>query len=214
MLQDKLGLANDPNVPLLAVISRMDVQKGIDLAFTALKSMKNVNFQAVILGTGDPKLEEAARAIANGVPRKDQSGSALRCRACPSDLCRRGYAADAVALRTVRAGADDRDALWLCPGGARGGRIEGYGQTQHHRIYFREGASHVVDGRDQNASRHMAIRKHGRGSSALAWRKIFRGKPRQGIFEIVSIVGEIILRLLRGWVSIHRCTASDHRRSQ
>lgn len=70
MLQDKLGLANDPNIPLLAVISRMDVQKGIDLAFTALKSMKSVNFQAVILGTGDPKLEEAARALQTAFPEK------------------------------------------------------------------------------------------------------------------------------------------------
>lgn len=70
MLQDKLGLANDPDVPLLAVISRMDVQKGIDLAFTALKSMKNVNFQAIILGTGDPKLEESARALQTAFPEK------------------------------------------------------------------------------------------------------------------------------------------------
>lgn len=70
MLQEKLGLANDPNIPLLAVISRMDVQKGIDLAFTALKSMKNVNFQAVILGTGDPKLEESARALQAAFPDK------------------------------------------------------------------------------------------------------------------------------------------------
>ncbi|MDP1546446.1 MAG: glycogen/starch synthase [Anaerolineales bacterium] len=70
LLQDKLGLANDPNVPLLAVISRMDVQKGVDLAFTALKSLKNVNFQAVILGTGDPKLEAAARDLETAFPEK------------------------------------------------------------------------------------------------------------------------------------------------
>jgi starch synthase len=70
MLQDKLGLANDPNIPLLAIISRMDVQKGVDLAFTALKSMKNVNFQAVILGTGDPKLENAALQLQTAFPEK------------------------------------------------------------------------------------------------------------------------------------------------
>ncbi|MBM4427903.1 MAG: glycogen synthase [Chloroflexi bacterium] len=70
MLQDKLGLANDPNIPLLAIISRMDVQKGVDLAFTALKSMKNVNFQAVILGTGDPKLENAALELQTAFPEK------------------------------------------------------------------------------------------------------------------------------------------------
>lgn len=70
LLQEKLGLMRDPNIPLLAVISRMDVQKGVDLAFTALKNMKRINFQAVILGTGDPKLEEAARGLQTLLPDK------------------------------------------------------------------------------------------------------------------------------------------------
>ncbi|MCC7118558.1 MAG: glycogen synthase [Anaerolineales bacterium] len=65
LLQEKLGLAQEAEIPLLALISRMDVQKGIDLAFTALKSMKKLNFQAVILGAGDPKLEEAAVHLQN-----------------------------------------------------------------------------------------------------------------------------------------------------
>lgn len=70
LLQEKLGLVRDPNIPLLAIISRMDVQKGVDLAFTALKNMKRINFQAVILGTGDPKLEESARELQNLFPDK------------------------------------------------------------------------------------------------------------------------------------------------
>jgi starch synthase len=70
LLQEKLGLARDPNIPLLGIISRMDVQKGVDLAFTALKNMKRINFQAVILGTGDPKLEEAARELQTLFPEK------------------------------------------------------------------------------------------------------------------------------------------------
>ncbi|HRK90296.1 MAG TPA: glycosyltransferase, partial [Anaerolineales bacterium] len=70
LLQDRLGLALDPNVPLLAIISRMDVQKGVDLAFTALKNMKRINFQAVILGTGDPKLEDSARKLQEEFPDK------------------------------------------------------------------------------------------------------------------------------------------------
>ena len=60
LLQERLGLVNEPETPLLAVVSRMDIQKGIDLALSALKNMKNAKWQAVILGTGDPKLEEAA----------------------------------------------------------------------------------------------------------------------------------------------------------
>lgn len=70
LLQEKLGLARSPHTPLLGIISRMDVQKGIDLAISALKSMKNINFQAVILGTGDPKLEESARELQTLFPEK------------------------------------------------------------------------------------------------------------------------------------------------
>jgi starch synthase len=63
LLQERLGLPREPETPLLAMISRMDVQKGVDLVFAALKSMKRSNWQAVILGTGDPKLEEAAMKL-------------------------------------------------------------------------------------------------------------------------------------------------------
>lgn len=69
-LQERLGFRRDPQTPLLAMVSRMDVQKGVDLAFTALKSMKKVDFQAIILGTGDPKLEEAARSLHDLFPDK------------------------------------------------------------------------------------------------------------------------------------------------
>ncbi|GAB1470751.1 glycogen synthase GlgA [Chloroflexota bacterium] len=73
LLQEKLGLLRDPNIPLLGVVSRMDIQKGVDLTFTALKSMKRVDFQAVILGTGDPKLEESARKLQALYPDKIRS---------------------------------------------------------------------------------------------------------------------------------------------
>jgi starch synthase len=70
LLQTRFELTTDANIPLLAIVSRMDVQKGVDLAFTALKSMKKINFQAIILGTGDPKLEEAAKELQTLFPEK------------------------------------------------------------------------------------------------------------------------------------------------
>ena len=63
LLQERLGLPQDPEVPLLAMISRMDVQKGVDLVFAALKNMRRSDWQAIILGTGDPKLEEEAMKL-------------------------------------------------------------------------------------------------------------------------------------------------------
>ena len=70
LLQERLGLPREPGLPLLAMISRMDVQKGVDLVFAALKSMKRSNWQAVILGTGDPKLEEAAMKLQTLYPER------------------------------------------------------------------------------------------------------------------------------------------------
>ena len=62
-LQEHVDLPLAPNVPLLGIVSRMDPQKGIDLAIKALNSLKSASFQAVILGSGDSKLEEAAREL-------------------------------------------------------------------------------------------------------------------------------------------------------
>jgi starch synthase len=68
LLQERLGLPRDPEIPLLATVSRMDVQKGIDMVFSALKMMKKTKWQAVILGTGDPKLEAAAMKLQEELP--------------------------------------------------------------------------------------------------------------------------------------------------
>ncbi|MBC7875913.1 MAG: glycogen synthase [Anaerolineales bacterium] len=70
LLQERLGLAREPKTPLLAMVSRMDVQKGVDLVFAALKNMKRSNWQAVILGTGDPKLEAAAKKLQTLFPER------------------------------------------------------------------------------------------------------------------------------------------------
>jgi starch synthase len=61
-LLTEMGLAQDVERPLLAMINRMDTQKGVDLVPGALRSLEDMDWQAVILGTGDPALEtEVAR---------------------------------------------------------------------------------------------------------------------------------------------------------
>ena len=62
-LLSELGLSPDPDLPLLAIISRMDYQKGMDLVIEALRSLDDLDWRAVILGTGDPDQEEAARQL-------------------------------------------------------------------------------------------------------------------------------------------------------
>jgi starch synthase len=67
-LQVRMGLTVDPDIPLLGVISRMDPQKGIDLIPTALRRLKELKWQAVILGTGLPRLEESIRHLQSEFP--------------------------------------------------------------------------------------------------------------------------------------------------
>lgn len=69
-LQNRLGLPVKSDIPLLAMVTRMDVQKGVDIAIKALESFKKLEFQLVVLGTGDPVLEEAARALQAAHPER------------------------------------------------------------------------------------------------------------------------------------------------
>ena len=62
-LQKEMGLTIDPMVPLIVIISRMDPQKGIDLAFEALRKSIKLNWQCIILGSGDPILEQTAQSL-------------------------------------------------------------------------------------------------------------------------------------------------------
>ena len=61
-LQRTFGLAERPGVPLLAVISRLAPQKGMDLVAEALGAMLALDTQFVLLGTGDAALHKAFEA--------------------------------------------------------------------------------------------------------------------------------------------------------
>lgn len=68
-LQQELGLAVDPDLPLMGMVTRMEDQKGVDLALDALCQIdlpdqdRTRPWQAVFLGTGMPELENAARRL-------------------------------------------------------------------------------------------------------------------------------------------------------
>jgi starch synthase len=59
-LQQEFGLEANPEIPLLAIVSRMDPQKGIDLVPPALRQLAHYPWQIIILGTGDRQVEAAA----------------------------------------------------------------------------------------------------------------------------------------------------------
>ena len=68
VLQERVGLPIDPNVPLLGMVSRMDQAKGIDIALKGLKIMAKQDWQLVLLGAGDLKLEETAKKLQAALP--------------------------------------------------------------------------------------------------------------------------------------------------
>ena len=94
-LQVRLELPNELDVPLISVISRMDKQKGIDLIPNALKKLKDLKWQFVILGTGDPKLEDTMKRFRMEFP----------------DRVRTEFKYDAGLARQIYAGSD----LFLMP---------------------------------------------------------------------------------------------------
>jgi len=63
LLLEELGLSPSLETPLLAMINRMDHQKGVDLVPPALEKIVDLNWQAIILGTGDKDIEETARQL-------------------------------------------------------------------------------------------------------------------------------------------------------
>lgn len=58
-LQRELGLREDPDVPLYAMVSRLTEQKGANLIAELLPEFAERNMQVAILGTGDYKFENA-----------------------------------------------------------------------------------------------------------------------------------------------------------
>jgi starch synthase len=70
-LQRQLSLQIDPKIPLLAIISRLDYQKGIDLLVDGLyKLAKEIKWQCIFLGSGDPYLEMRIRNLQNDKPEQ------------------------------------------------------------------------------------------------------------------------------------------------
>jgi starch synthase len=69
-LQNSLALPIEPGVPILAMVGRIDRQKGIDLALDVLRQCPDVPWQFVLLGSGDSGLEELARSLQTSFPER------------------------------------------------------------------------------------------------------------------------------------------------
>ena len=78
-----LGLPVEPRIPLLGMVTRLDVQKGVDLALGALTRLADSAWQLVLLGSGDPAIEDRAREFAaTGATGPRPFRACLRPRGC------------------------------------------------------------------------------------------------------------------------------------
>jgi starch synthase len=86
-LQAEAGLAQDAGAPLLAVVSRLDRQKGLDIAVPAVRRWLGNGGQFTLLGVGQRSLEEDFTAI-----ERDHPGRASARFRFDADLARRIFA--------------------------------------------------------------------------------------------------------------------------
>lgn len=69
-LQERFGLPQNRETPLIALISRLTAQKGIELVQCVFHEMLAEDVQFVILGTGDAVFEQFFRKMEAAYPRK------------------------------------------------------------------------------------------------------------------------------------------------
>lgn len=69
-LQQTMGLACDPAIPLFGVVSRLTHQKGSDILLQIAPMLTKLPAQLVLLGSGNPSLEQQLAALAQAFPTK------------------------------------------------------------------------------------------------------------------------------------------------
>jgi len=87
-LQQQLGLPTAEGTPLIAIVSRLAEQKGLDLVACVLEDMLALDMQMVVLGTGEARYETMFREAALRCPQKIAA-----CIQFDEGLARRVYAA-------------------------------------------------------------------------------------------------------------------------
>ncbi|TDX51528.1 glycogen synthase GlgA [Orenia marismortui] len=69
-LQEDMGLAQRSDLPVIALISRLVDQKGLDLIVSVIDKLMEEEIQFIILGTGDSYYEERFKETARSYPTK------------------------------------------------------------------------------------------------------------------------------------------------
>ncbi len=67
---NELPIIKKERVPLIGMISRLDIQKGLDLVEECIEELMDFNLQLVILGTGKKKFQQILKSISEKYPEK------------------------------------------------------------------------------------------------------------------------------------------------
>ncbi|MBN1536840.1 MAG: glycogen synthase [Anaerolineales bacterium] len=69
-LLKEFGFTPDPTIPLFAMVTRLDHQKGVDLLPETLQLLSDVPWRIIILGTGLPKIEKTIHELEDIYPNR------------------------------------------------------------------------------------------------------------------------------------------------
>ncbi len=69
-LLSQFGLNFDENIPLIGIISRLAIQKGFDILLSSMEYLMSLNFQLILLGSGEYEYESAFNELANRFSHK------------------------------------------------------------------------------------------------------------------------------------------------
>jgi len=86
-LQEQMGLPVDDGKPVIAMITRLVEQKGLDLVSAVIHEILQMEIQLIVLGTGDAAYENMLRDVAYTYPDKMRA-----CITFDEDLSRKIYA--------------------------------------------------------------------------------------------------------------------------
>ena len=67
---NELPIIKEERIPLIGIISRLDVQKGLGLIEECIEELMDFNLQLVILGTGEKKFQQILKSISEKYPEK------------------------------------------------------------------------------------------------------------------------------------------------
>ncbi|MGD6969354.1 glycogen synthase GlgA [Rossellomorea vietnamensis] len=70
LLQQKFGLKQNPEVPIISIVSRLTKQKGLDLVKGVFHEIMQENLQFIILGTGDQEFQHFFKEMEGIYPEK------------------------------------------------------------------------------------------------------------------------------------------------